>query len=342
MRRLEKLVKRLMNSSIAVVYAYRNESEKGFKHYDYWKMDVLSDWVSAVEELNCIPYILDVRTFGWKAMNGTLPKIDIVINLNAGNYSTSTLGLVPSICGFLAIPCIPCNTVQAVTGEDKYLSNLIAKALKINTPGECSTKDREGIYRPNNLGSSCGVRKNQNVPDNDDRGVFQKFIPGFDLTTPMLYNPLSRQLEVLPPIIYIPDPLNVEWYLGEDEKAMHQGYKKKSVSIDKITTDMFLTMAKSFGIKTFCRIDSRLYCDNEQELPSILKKEISYEKIHFLEINTMPTINEGINFCNAIDAINPASSFGKTLSEYTKQTKRATFVGFILFCSLCSLEDSSC
>jgi hypothetical protein len=308
--------------------------EDGFSHYDFWKMDVVSDWAKAVEELGCIPYILDVRTFGFKAMNSSLPHLDFVINLNAGNFSTSTLGLIPSICGFLSIPCIPCDTAQAVTGEEKILSNLIAKALKIRVPEDIDHSNQNGIYRPKNLGSSCGVQRGLFNPNND--GIYQEFIPGLDMTTPILFNPLSNTLDVLPAIVYTPETLDINWFLGEKEKSTHEGYRKINIEIDDITKQMYLSMARSFGIKTFCRIDARLKCNSKDELLHCLENEVSYEKVYFLEINAMPTIRENINFCNSLKQLSPQSPMGICYETYRTLNKNSSLVGFILFCSLSS------
>ena len=73
----------------------------------------------AVEELHCMPLIMDIRTFGSKAMNNTLPYIDYVINLNNGTINISVLGVVPSICNFLNIPCIPCDATTMSMWRNK-------------------------------------------------------------------------------------------------------------------------------------------------------------------------------------------------------------------------------
>ncbi len=65
---MEKLLRKIRSKSIAIVYAYKNERAEGFDHYDYWAMNVVTDWAKAIEEISCIPYIIDVRTFGYKAL----------------------------------------------------------------------------------------------------------------------------------------------------------------------------------------------------------------------------------------------------------------------------------
>ena len=334
---MEKLLRKIRSKSIAIVYAYKNERAEGFDHYDYWAMNVVTDWAKAIEEISCIPYIIDVRTFGYKALNNSLPPIDFVINLNAGNSNISTLGLVPSICGFLSIPCIPCDTLQAVAGEHKELSNLVAQSMEINVPRNIDNNNNLGIFRPMNLGSSKGVRRGE---VGAEPGIYQEFINGFDMTTPILYNPISKNLETLPPISYIPTNNNLSWFLGEKEKESHEGYKKKPVRIDSFTQNLYIKLAKAYGVKTFCRIDTRIKCRSKKEMDELIKHPIRNERVFFLEINTMPTITEKINFCNSVESITSKSSFYKSLSGYNRIISNPSIVGFILFCSIAALIGS--
>ena len=220
----ENMLSQIEGSTIAVVYVFQGDNTSSFQHYDPWKSDVISDWLNAIQELHCMPFILDVRTFAQKALNGTLPHIDYVVNLNAGTKELSVLGLIPSICSFINVPCIPSNAVSTLVGENKYISNLLAYALNTIVPKEIESTDPNGIFRPLNLGSSRGVQKtfpSQNIPS---EYLYQEFIPGFDMTIPFMYNPLSEQVDILPPIMYCPDIIDTKWFLGEKEKDSHIGY----------------------------------------------------------------------------------------------------------------------
>ncbi len=68
---------------------------------------------------------MDFETFAFKAFNNTLPKIDYVINLNNGNVDLSSLGLLPSICSYLNLPCIPNNSEVLIIGENKFIAKCI-------------------------------------------------------------------------------------------------------------------------------------------------------------------------------------------------------------------------
>ena len=105
----------ITGKTIAIVYIFEGEMSPGFEHYHIWRGDVISEWLKATQDLRGLPFILDVRTFVEKAMNNTLPKIDYVINLNCGSCELSPMGIVPSVCVFLKIPCIPCDTAAIVS-----------------------------------------------------------------------------------------------------------------------------------------------------------------------------------------------------------------------------------
>ena len=140
------------------------------------------------------------------------------------------------------------------------------------------------------------IKDSKKVPEQRSKGLYQEFIPGFDMTTPILYNPLTNHLEVLPSVAYYPFSRSVDWYLGEDEKRKHAGYEKVVVKTDENTKRHFLSYISSLSIKTFCRIDARVMCKADHEMIEKLHNQISFHDVFFLEINPTPTIKKGINF----------------------------------------------
>lgn len=88
---------RLQGKTIGIVYIF--EAEKA-------QSDVIDKLLKVIRGLRCRPLALDARTFVQKAMCGTLPIIDYVVNLNCGVTEFFSIASVPSICGFLHIPCI--------------------------------------------------------------------------------------------------------------------------------------------------------------------------------------------------------------------------------------------
>lgn len=332
-------LKLLFGKTIAIIYIFEGENALGYSHYEAWKTDVLSSWMYAVEELHCLPLIMDVRTFVEKAMNKTLPYIDFVINLNNGTEILSTLGLVPSVCSFLNIPCIPSNTVTTVCGEQKNLSNIIAANAGLKVPKSLPNSDSTGIFRPIGLGSSLGVKKGfQRDYACNNEYTYQEFIKGFDITTPLLFNPITSDLEVLPGILYLPENLNTDWFLGENEKRLHAGYTKKAVQLCDDVKKIYQKFALTMGVFSYCRIDARIQCESADELVHLLHTKIPLNKLFFLEINPMPTIKCNINFHTSIDALTEQNTLYTCYKAYKEIVPNASHTGFVLSCAMFSLS----
>lgn len=326
-------LREIAGKTIAVVYIFEGESAPGAQHYAVWQADVISAWINAIQELRCMPLILDVKTFVNKAMNGTLPQLDYVINLNNGTKDLSALSLVPSTCAFIGVPCIPCNAFTALIGENKLVSNTIARTLNINTPKDLADTCDNGINRPINFGSSIGVIKGHRTTQ---PGLYQEFIPGFDMTTPLLYHPLHHRLEVLPPVMYQPDSRDPQWFLGAVEKQNHSSYKKQIVQISPEIRSHFLSLASYFGITSFCRIDSRVKCHSKEEMDALAQSVIPYQQVFFIEINPMPTISEGINFLTSLQSVSQDHPFYESLHIYNDTVPEHSLTGFILSCAIIS------
>lgn len=331
----ERLLQSITNKTIAIVYIFENEDSPGYEHYDIWKSDVISEWLNAIQQLNCTPYILDLKTFINQAMNKTLPNIDAVINLNNGTTVLSTLSLVPSVCSFLDIPCIPCNAESIIAGENKCFANSIASTNELILPNN-STAAGETIFRPFNYGSSRGVVRNPKSISN--QGINQEFIKGYDITTPILFNPVTNKLEVLPTIMYYPVNKDVNWFFNEKVKETRGGYKKAVLKVDEETSNKFISLALSLKIETYCRIDSRIKCNSADEWDALFSSPVDFNKIRFIEINPMPTLKQNINFYNSIDALDKTNSIYSLYEQFKMKIENSSPIGFILFCSLVKLK----
>jgi hypothetical protein len=338
----ESLIKSLKGKTIAIVYIFEEEDAPGFKHYWVWKGNIISAWLNAVQELECLPFILDVRTFVQKASNRTLPHIDFVLNLNCGCYELSSLSLIPSICSFLAIPCVPCNAVSITASENKRISNLIACAMDLSIPKQLDASFNEGIYRPLNLGSSIGVKKGC-FRDFKDNGIYQEFIPGYDVTIPIAYNPYIKDIDLLPPILYLPKSYDPNWIYNEKEKTNNNGFiSLPFLEIEKKAKKDLLTFSQVFPIQTFGRIDARIRCMDEKLSAEIVNKPLSLSDLYFIEINSMPTIERDDSFEFAFNAVqsNEYHSFYYTIKKYKEIIATPTINGFLLSCSMISLSTS--
>lgn len=332
---------KLRGKTIAIVYIFEKEDADGFGHFLVWKEKILTGWLNAVYELKCLPYIIDVRTFMQKASNYSLPHIDYVINLNSGCNELSTMGLVPSICSFLNIPCIPCDATAILATENKKISNYIAIGNSLQTPKFLDMDNNYGIYRPINLGNSIGIERRYFTDFNAD-GIYQEFIPGYDVTIPVAFNYFLKDLDILPPTLYFPHTKDPNWIYDEKTKKNDEGLTRLQFSeIEEETKYTILKFFRVFGIKTYGRIDVRL---KETRLLSsdVIKVPFSLKNCYFLEINSMPTIETDDGFDLALKSVlsNSKHSFYKYAKEYMANIEHPTINGFLLACSMLAISTS--
>lgn len=337
----ENFLSELRGKTIAIVYIFEGEDAPGYRHYWVWKSDIISGWLNAIQELECIPYILDLRTFIHKAINNTLPHIDYIINLNCGNYELSTLSLVPSMCSFLSIPCIPCDASAITMSENKNISNLLAEVKGLQVPPTLPFQNPNGIFRPLNLGSSIGVQIGKCDEENHN-GLYQEFIPGYDITIPIAYNPAISDIDLLPPLIYLPNSNDPKWIYDVTEKYSDiEGFiKLPLLNIEPSAREKLLDFARTFPITTYGRIDARLKCTDDILSRDIVKLSLSLERLYFIEINSMPTIEKNDSFEMSFDVakIDKAHSFYDIINKYCESIKHPTMIGFVLSSSIISFS----
>ena len=287
--------------TIAIVYIFEGDNSSGLSHFFIWKSDILTKWMNAVQDLHCLPLIIDVRTFVDKAINNTLPHIDYVLNMNSGTYALSSMALVPATCSVIGVPCIPCDAVSIVTGENKLFSNLIANSIGLNIPKNLNSDEENGIFRPINLGNSMGVKRGLNK--NSSAGIYQEFIKGYDITTPIAKKKKKKKMELLPTVMYIPKHKDLNWFNGEREKITRNEHTFKIVNLDSKTQRRYLELVNTLSIKTFCRIDARVKCLESNIYHNETNNTTTFKDIYFIEINVMPTIRENNNFTFSFNSI---------------------------------------
>lgn len=339
--RYNEKIQSIKGKTVAIVYIFEGENAPGFKHYHVWKSDVISLWMNAVQKLHCMPLILDVRTFVEKALDRTLPKTDYVINLNCGSCELSPMSLVPATCSFIGVPCIPCDAVSIITGENKRLSNLIAKGLGLNVPKELPFTDERGIYRPLNLGSSCGVTRGQ-IPNTTFDGLYQEFLPGYDITTPIVYNPIKEDFDVFPSIIYLPDSEDPNWFFGAKEKNTGEGYCRRIIpSLSNQLQESYFKLVRAMGIRTYCRIDSRIRCEKLSKAKQLQHQALSPEDLYFIEVNPMPTVKTNNSFGFSYSAITQGNAFYPCIKAFENIIDDSTVHSFLLSCAMLALKPST-
>lgn len=314
--------------TIGIIYTFEGEDAPGFEHYHVWQSDIIAKWIEAVQDLKCRPLILDVRTFVQKAIGGTLPTVDFVLNLNCGGIELSPMALVPSICSFLHIPCIPCNAVAILSGENKLMSNLLAKAVGIRVPRSLDNDDKTGIFRPLNLGSSIGVKRG---PNNKTEGTYQEFIPGYDITTPIVYNPYIEKMDFMPTVVYISEEDNINWFLNEENKDFRKGFKRQTLfNLDSQLKEKYMELVKSMSINTFCRIDARIKCDSIEGFKKFNDTPLTLDDVYFIEINPMPTVWTNNALSHSFSEVSSVLSFQPFLEELEKLVPHCTLHNFLL------------
>lgn len=339
----EAQLQSIKGKTIAVVYIFENEDAPGFAHYWIWKSNIITGWLNAIQELSCVPFILDVRTFAHKAMNRTLPHIDFVINLNCGSYELSSMSLVPSICSFMSVPCIPCDAASIVMTENKRISNLLATAMNINVPRALPSEDQDGIFRPLNLGSSIGITRGRSSFAGD--GVYQEFIPGYDVTIPVVYNPATSDIDLLVPIIYLPNTMNPQWIYDATEKVKDDGFTTLPALL--VTDELrkaLIEYCRIFPIQTYGRVDGRIKSHGDELLKQVVQTHLDISDLYFIEINSMPTIESNDSFEYALNSACECQthSFHLYGNYYRTTVENPTINGFLLSCSMIALSKAKC
>lgn len=194
---------------------------------------------------------------------------------------------------FWEFPCIPCSANTIIEGENKLFSNAIAKYDDLNVPARLDFSDPHGIFRLNNLGNSMGVKCGP--IDITENGLYQTFIDGYDVTVPLVYNPLMGQQDFLPSVIFIPDNNNLKWYNGEEAKKDRSGYTFGQIELCNALKKNILKLVNDMNITSFCRIDARFHRNNELARDTMFSID-NPNDFYFIEINVMPTIRPRNNF----------------------------------------------
>ena len=328
-------LRKIKGKTVAIVYIFEGDTGEGFEHFYIWKSNIIAKWMNAVQELSCLPLIIDVRTFIDKAINRTLPHIDYVLNLNSGTYNLSTMALVPAMCSAMNVPCIPCNAVSIVTGEQKELSNHIASSLGIKVPKTLNPSDNTGIFRPINLGNSLGVHRGYEA---NTKGLYQEFIPGYEITTPIVYNPLLKEMDILPTVVFQPISNDPAWYYGEKDKTAQTGYKFCTINLEDSLKKKYIDLVNTLSIQTFCRIDARIKCENSQKLNSILEVGGLLDNTYFIEINVMPTIRDNNSFCYSFNKLTEDTPLYQCIQLQKEIMGTININSFLLACSMISFR----
>lgn len=316
LRDFQDFLSSLDNWTVGIVYSFQPADRPKERWYDRWHSEVMSTYGLAVQSLHAEPYYLDAELFAERAISGLLPSLKCVFNLNAGIRPISNWAFVPSICQWCKIPVLPCTADTAILSERKDLSYLVAESVNLRVPKVVSstkaTKTGKVFAKPRDLGGSVGTRfTDLSELTADSCMIYQEFVPGYDVTVPIMFDPLGKTLTALPGILYLPsnaDP--TMWFHSEQSKLAGKGYEKRAIHIPPEIQDVLLGACDAFGIMTYCRYDLR-FAANPEEDPS---EVITADRLYFIEINAMPTIRIGINFLNSLSQVPTDHSLFKVMT----------------------------
>lgn len=337
---LEQRLRKIKGKTIAIVYIFEGDNSCGFEHFYIWKSNIITKWMNAVQDLSCLPLVIDVRTFVEKAINQTLPHIDFVINMNSGTYDLSTMALVPAMCSAIDVPCLPCNAVSITAGENKNLSNLIASSIGLNVPKTLDKANKTGIFRPISLGNSLGVKRGEYQAT--ENGIYQEFIQGIEITTPLCFNAETFEMEILPTVAFIPNNNDPNWYYGEEAKKQQQGYRFQIISLEDNLKKKYYELVNALALQTYCRIDARIKCNQGEDINSVCEIGALLENTYFIEINVMPTIRNNNSFCYSFSSVVKDSHIYRNIESQRNVFGTDNIYGYLLAHSMLSFmrEDT--
>lgn len=255
------------------------------------------------------------------------------------------MSLVPAMCSFLAIPCIPCNASAIVMSENKSISNIIAKERGLSVPKDLGESSENGIFRPLNLGSSIGITVGNHEPiKNPSLGTYQEFISGYDITIPIVYNFETEKMALMPAVVYFPKSQDPKWFYSAEEKIKDNGFDILFINSfnDEIKCKI-LEFIQDFPINTYGRIDARIKCDKSTLTKNMVNEHIALTDLYFIEINSMPTIETDDSFEYSLNIIKQLSSheLHNCVQSYEKNIKHPSINGYLLASSILAYSQVS-
>lgn len=301
----ERFLSSMSCRTIGIVYSFAPAKRPTEIWYDRWQTEVLSFYGQAVQGLGAEPYFIDVNSFCERAVTGRLPELDFVVNLNAGVRPISNWALVPAVASWCDLPILPCEADVIIAGERKDLSNLLAERWGLRIPVTYTSQllsklpdAKRLLAKPRDLGGSEGIHlvESSDLKPRHDY-LYQEMISGYDVTLPLLYDPLLNALAPLPPIAYRPSTDDPSWFHSRETKLGGEGYQKVVVDLPADWRASLTTFASAFGIKTYCRLDLRVAATTWEGAFG----ESSTADLYFIEINPMPTLRKNINFLSSLE-----------------------------------------
>jgi len=340
----------LQGHSAAVVYGFAPAGTFTQIWYDQWRSAVISSYGIALEELDLHPYFVDANSFAHQALDGSLPEVVCAFNLNAGITPIHHWSMVPSVASWCGVRPFPSEADVLIVGERKDTASLIAQECGFKVPKSYSKhqlqaldSDELFVLKPRDLGGSVGLKlltgrelaAEENVTKTD---VIQQFVPGFDLTIPVVWQPTLGKHRCLAGVMYLPNDKSQSWFHSADSKKSGQGYSKRVIEIPRELENLLVSFAERIELGPYSRIDLRLRCDLDAE------DNLDWKAAEptFIEVNPLPTLRSGINFLNVVAHEIFQTVFEEEIAALTGILGNPPSPhALVLACALATLENQS-
>lgn len=305
---IEEDVLKLKGKTWAVIYAFQSANDKRGRWYDRWRYDIINHYVETISRLGGEPLISDVDNVQNLIANNA-EQLDLIVNLNSGATPLPNLSYVSSVSSWYSIPCYPNETDVLMIGERKDISKIVAeKYLNVSIsidfvkPRQCIS-----VLKPTSGGNSQEVtilETNDPIPEYALRGngysgyMLEQYVPGQEVTIPVFKCSLSEEYIACPAIVYDLPIEKSPWVYSHQEK-LSSTFKlpRRTISISALLAEKLSCLAHDFGVQNIARFDFR--ASEKLDLEHI--ENICIEDITFLEINTLPTLEQDGNFLQSIE-----------------------------------------
>ncbi len=299
MKSIEHAIAHLKQETWAIVYSYNPPANSRNLWYDRWRYDIINDYAKAVSLIGVEPLIIDIDRF-ISMGRGEAKNLDFVINLNSGATPVSNIGVVQCIASWFQLDSFPNDADTIVVGEKKDICSRFFSSW-FSTPEQIGAMagDRvpvRSIMKPKTLGNSRGVRLieiGQSVPKeySPKNHLLEKFVEGYEVSIPVLFDPTDDQYRIMQPVIYLPKQDNPsQWYFSDIEKfSDRQRYDRRLGSVSSDLETALKSASEAFGFGDIARFDFR-WMTNEP-----MGGEIETDDLSFLEINCLPTLSDDVS-----------------------------------------------
>jgi len=282
---------------------------------EFDKLSVIKGIENTLQSLGHKVFLVEADENSFIKLKKLKSKIDIVFNIAEGLWGEARETQIPMICEILKIPYTHSGPTTHTISLDKSFTKLILHGANgINVPDSHVIRSKDYIIpgslkfpliiKPNAEGSSKGVLDKNVVRNGEElkerieitsenftkEVLVEEYIEGREFTVSVLGNEDIRVLPIVEQKFdFLPKGMNkiasfeLKWQYEDSLKDLRDAYdcpakidKKLKEEIESTSKEIF----KLLDVRDCARIDYRLD-----------KKG----KLYFIEINTLPGINPGIN-----------------------------------------------